>query len=143
MKKLAILIALACAAMFSGCASGPQYSAIKDTIPPVPAESGRIYFFRPSVLGAAIQPDVKVNGQVVGVAKSHGFFYIDRPAGEYKIETSTEVTRTLSLVLEKGQTRFVQLNISMGFFVGHVYPELVDEATGTKGIADCKMTTAK
>jgi hypothetical protein len=106
----------------------------------VPADAGRIYFYRTAVMGAAIQPDVKVNGQAVGSAKPQGFFYIDRPAGEYKIETSTEVTRTLSLVLEKGQARYVRLNISLGFFAGHVFPELVEDAVGTKEIADCKLT---
>ena len=142
MKIFASLFILACVALFSGCASGPQFSAIKDTIPPVPADAGRIYIYRTAIVGAAVQPDVKVNGQVVGTAKPQGFIYIDRPAGSYKIETSTEVTRTLSLVVEKGQTRYVRLNISLGFMVGHVYPELVDEATGLKDLNECKFVGA-
>jgi hypothetical protein len=104
---------------------------------------GRVFFYRTSILGAAIQPDVKLNGEKVGSAKPKGFFYVDRPAGAYKVETSTEVTRTLSFTLEKNQTRYVRLNISMGFFAGHVYPELVDTATAEKEIAACKSGDAK
>lgn len=51
--------------------------------------------------------------------------------------TSTEVDRSLSFILEAEQTRFVRLNISMGFFVGHVYPELVENAVGQKEIQEC------
>jgi len=54
--------------------------------------------------------------------------------------TSIEVDRKLSLTLDKGQTRFVRLNISMGFFAGHVYPELVDQAIGEKEIQECRYT---
>ena len=52
----------------------------------------------------------------------------------YEVRTSTEVKRTLSMTLEEGETRYVRLNISMGFFVGHVYPELVENDVGEKEI---------
>jgi hypothetical protein len=48
------------------------------------------------------------------------------------------VDRKLSLTLDAGQTRYVRLNISMGFFVGHVYPELVNLDVGQKEIHDCR-----
>jgi Protein of unknown function (DUF2846) len=140
MKKLACLILLAAGLLFSGCASGPQFTDVKNSLPPLAADKGRIFFFRPSTLGAAIQPDVKLNGQVVGSAKSKGAFYVDRAPGDYSVETSTEVTRKLSFTLDKGQTRYVQLNISMGFLVGHVYPALVDASAGEAELAKCKFT---
>ncbi len=51
--------------------------------------------------------------------------------------TSTEVDRSLSFTLDAGQTRYVRLNISMGFFVGHIYPELVEPEVGAKEIVEC------
>jgi hypothetical protein len=69
-----------------------------------------------------------------------GRIFIDRVSGSYEIMTSTEVDRKLSLTLDKGEARFVRLNISMGFFAGHVYPELIDPATGEKEIQDCRYT---
>ncbi len=87
----------------------------------------------------AVQPSVKVNDVVVGSAVPHGFMYIDRPAGDYTISTTTEVTRTLSLTLAPSQVRYVRLAIGIGFFVGHVYPELVDNTEGADDIADCHL----
>ena len=99
---------------------------------------GRIFFYRLSAFGAAIQPDVLLNNEIIGEAKSWGFFYVDRPPGEYVMVTSTEVTRKGSFTLEKGQTRYIRISISLGFFVGHVYGELVDESVGLEEIAKCR-----
>lgn len=67
------------------------------------ARDGRIFIYRTALLGAAVQPEVKVNAQVVGRAVPNGFFYVDRAAGPYSINTTTEVDRSLSLTLDKGQ----------------------------------------
>jgi hypothetical protein len=144
MKKILGLLSLVCIALFfNGCASGTQFSTAQSAFPPLGQDLGRVFFYRNSILGAAIQPDVKLNGVTVGSAKPKGFFFVDRPAGPYKVETSTEVTRTLSFSLDKNQTRYVRLNISMGFFAGHVYPELVDVTTAEKELAGCKSIEAK
>jgi uncharacterized protein DUF2846 len=84
------------------------------------------------LLGMAVQPEVKVNGEVVGRAVPNGFFYVDRKPGAYEITTTTEVERKLSLTLDKGQTRYVKLGLSIGFVVGHVYPELIDADVARK-----------
>ena len=122
--------------LVAACASGPQFSQMQSSLPALSADNGRIFVYRATALGAAIQPSVKINGDVVGSAVPHGFFYVDRPPGDYEITTITEVTRTLSLHLDAGQNRYVRLGISIGFFVGHVYPELVDDATGASEIQD-------
>ncbi|MCX5883691.1 MAG: hypothetical protein NTU74_18420 [Deltaproteobacteria bacterium] len=62
---------------------------------------------------------------------------MDKEPGNYEVLTATEVDRKLTLTLDKGQTRYVRLNISMGFFVGHVFPELVNPVDGVKEIQDC------
>ena len=123
-----------------GCATGPKFSEISPSLTETMPNKGRIYIYRTAVLGAAVQPEVKLNGEVIGKAVPNGFFYVDREPGDYKITTSTEVDRHLSLILEKGQTRYVRLNISMGFFVGHVYPELVENEDGEKEIQQCSYT---
>jgi hypothetical protein len=96
--------------------------------------SGRIYIYRTTTFGGAIQPSVRLDEQRVGKAIPEGFFFVDRSPGGYQIATSTEVDRTLSLTLEQGQIRFVRLDVSMGFMVGHVYPVFVDDAVGKKKI---------
>lgn len=126
--------------LISGCATGPKFGEYASKIGKVPADSGRIYLYRTAVLGAAVTPEIKVNGEVVGKAIARGFVYVDRPPGNYEIMTSTEVDRKLSLTLEKGQTRYVRLNISIGFFVGHVYPELVEPQIGREEIQGTSYT---
>ena len=124
--------------VLGGCAtSGPTYTQFKTTAPKLDPAYGRIYLYRSSVLGAAVQPAVKVNNEVVGAAQPLGFFFVDRKPGEYVISTTTEVERNLSLTLDAGQIRYVRLNISIGFFVGHVYPELVDNVVGEKEMEQC------
>ncbi len=125
-------------AALAGCAtSGPTFAEAKANLPAITPDQGRIFFYRTAVIGAAVQPAVKLNDVVVGSAVPRGYFYADRPAGSYTVSTTTEVTRTLSLTLAPGQIRYVQLNIGMGFFIGHVYPELVDDAAGQADIANC------
>lgn len=141
MKNIIALLWLAGAVAFlPGCATGPRFDQAKVSFAPLAEDSGRIFFYRTTSFGAAVQPDVKLNGEKIGTAKPRGFFYADRPPGNYQVDTSTEVKRRLSLTLDKGETRYVRLNMAMGFFVGHIYPELVDEATGEKEIKKCNYT---
>ena len=144
MKKFFQLVVLVFIwGFFSACASGPGFMEVNPSLSSDQAEKGRIFFYRPSALGAAIQPDVMLNDERVGSAQSWGFFYVDRPPGGYKVATSTEVERTISFILEKGQTRFIRFAVSMGFFVGHIYGELVEESVGLSEIKECNYIGEK
>jgi len=142
LSNIARAIIVGCAMLaIQGCASsGPRFSEMPLAQQGPKPDMARIYVYRTTILGAAVQPDVTLNGQAVGTAVPNGFFYLDRPAGEYKIATETEVERTLNLTLEPGQTAYVRLGISMGFFVGHVYPELVENSQGSKEVQECHFT---
>jgi hypothetical protein len=141
MKTLASLILLGLGLfLFQGCASGPGYAEVKGTIPPLNPEKARVYLYRTSVLGAALSPAINLDGASVGTSRAQGFLYVDTTPGSHTVETATEVTRKLSFTLEKGQTRYVKFGVTMGFFVGHVYPELVDNAVGESEIVSCKFT---
>ena len=142
MKLMRVLSILLLSAGLTGCASGMKYTEFQPKIPSLSQDTGRIFFYRPSALGAALRPDVMLNKEKVGEAIAHGFFYVDRPPGEYQVVTTTEVERKLSFVLEKGQSRYVRFSTSFGFFLGHVYGELVDPEVGMKEIQDCKYTGA-
>ena len=127
-------------ALLAGCASGPSYFEHANVMQPVAAEDGRIYMYRTSALGAAVQPEVKVNEVVVGKAKPKGFFYVDLPPGTHVISASTEAERNLTLTLDAAEERYVRLEIKMGAFVGHVKPVLVDNAVGLEEIQKMKYT---
>ena len=127
---------------YSACATGPGFLEVNPPLVSDQAEMGRIFFYMPSSLGAAFQPKVMLNDEEVGSANSLGFFYVDRPPGDYKVFTRTDVDRAVSFTLEKGQTRFIRLSSSMGF-AGIVFGELVDESVGLSEIKKCKSIVKK
>lgn len=139
-KQYRLFVGCLIALTLSACASGIKFTEMNPEITPNNLDSGRIFFYRTTVMGSALRPDIRLNGTKVGDSVAQGFFYVDRPAGNYEIVTSTEVDRKVSFVLEKGQTRYVRFSVSMGFFVGHVYGELVDPAVGLEEIKECKYT---
>ena len=128
------IVATLCVFALSSCASGQKFSEMSSSMPKTPTGQGRIYIYRTSALGAAIQPSIKVDGEVVGSAVPQGFVYVDRPAGNHEISASTEVKRTLSLTLAPGDKRYVRMDVSFGFFAGHIYPVLVEPAEGEAAI---------
>ena len=137
---LRLIVCVVVMLTLSACASGVKFTEMNPPTTPRDQDFGRIFFYRTTVLGAALQPDVLLNGVKVGDAVAQGFFYVDRPPGNYEVVTSTEVDRKVTFVLEKGETRFVRFSVSFGFFVGHVYGELVDPAEGLEEIKECKYT---
>lgn len=113
----------------TGCASGPKHAEVKDSIPNLAADKGRIYFYRNSnMFGSAIQPDIKLNGEVVGSSVPGGFFFVDRAPGNYEVVTSTEVDKKLTFVLSARETKCVKTGIGLGAIVARISPELIDNA---------------
>jgi len=123
------LIGLAFA--LTGCASGVKFSEMSQSIKTVPADQGRVYFYRnASMFGAALQPNIYLDDAAVGASKPGGFFYVDLAPGPHKASTSTEVENRLTFVIDGGETKYVRTSPSFGVLVGHITPELVsaDEA---------------
>lgn len=137
MRKLyrSLLLCTATLVTLAGCASGPSYKEMASSIPVLSSQNGRVYFFRSSSpLGAALQPDIKLNGEKVGESKPGGFFYVDKPAGRYTVSTATETEKTLSLALDAGETKYVRTSPSLGLLVGRVVPTLEDAGAAQKEI---------
>lgn len=139
-SKFGVVSAFLFTALLAGCASGPSYKDIASEISDLEPGQGRIYIYRTAIVGAAVQPSVRLNDEVVGKAKPNGFFYVDRPPGDYVVATSTEAKRSLSLVLEEGNETYVRLDVKMGFMVGHVKPVLVEPSEGFEDIQKLNYT---
>ncbi len=138
--KISILFLLFMAITLGGCASGPSFNEYSASIPIVKDDLGRIYIYRTSAAGAAVQPGIRINGEVVGKAVPKGFFFVDLPAGSYEVSASTEAKRSLTLNLEPGEERYVRLEVKMGFLVGHIKPVLVDNSVGKEEITKTKYS---
>lgn len=134
------LYALLVAAALAGCASGPKFSAIKDSIPELSPDQGRIYVYRPSALGAAIRPNIRLNGTVVGEMVSRGFFFVDRIPGSYLVSAKTETEASVQLTLQANQIQYVKGSIGLGFFVGRPHLELVDGTNALIELQDLAYT---
>ncbi|MFT0174527.1 DUF2846 domain-containing protein [Paraburkholderia mimosarum] len=145
MKNLyrTLLLSVGVALLAAGCASGPQYKEVASSIPTLPADHGRIYFFRAdSFAGAMIQPEIKLNDKVVGRSVPGGFFYVDEIPGEYTVSTTTETKKEVTFTLHAGDTKYVRTSISMGILVGHITPTLDDPETAPHEIEQLKYTGA-
>jgi hypothetical protein len=60
----------------------------------------------------------------VGTSKPGGFFFVDRPAGNYSAAASTETEKTLSFVLDAGETKYLRTSPAFGLLVGRVVIDL-------------------
>lgn len=105
-----------------GCAAtGPTGSELGAKLDAVPAGYGRVVLFRSSgMMGAALQPDLLIDGQVVGSSKPGGFVYADVGPGKRVISASTEAAARLELEVLAGRTYYVRSAISMGLVVGRI-----------------------
>jgi hypothetical protein len=127
MKSLVrvLFAGIAVTSLMAGCASGMKHSEMASSIPSLKSGEGRVYFMRSaSMFGATLQPDIRLNGKVVGESKPGGFFFVDRPAGKYVAAASTETEKTLSFMLDAGETKYVRSSPSFGLVVGRVVLEL-------------------
>lgn len=103
----------------TGCAAtGPRYAEVESNLPNLRPGYGRVLVYRLAGAGAAVQPEIKLNGELIGKAQPDGFFFVDRAVGRYTLTSSTEVRTTAELELTDGATVYVQFGISMGLFVG-------------------------
>lgn len=139
--KLLNWLAVAGVLFVAGCASGPKMAEVQSSMPALAADSGRIFFYRSSsMVGAAIQPDIYLNGKVVGTSKPGGFFYKDVPAGNYTVSTTTEVEKQLTFVLAPKEIKYVKTTTSFGVMVGRVQGELRPADEAEKEIATLSYT---
>ncbi len=141
---LKTLLAATALALLLACASGPKYAEVAGTFPQLAANQGRIWFYRSGTMfGAGIQPGVILNGAKVGESTPGGFFFVDRPAGNYEVLLSTEVDRKVTFTLEPRQERYIRMTVGLGVIVYRVFPELADPAEGSKEIRELSYIGAK
>lgn len=124
--------------LLAGCASsGPKYAELRSNLPSLEPGQGRIFFYRDSsALGAAIQPDIKLNDAVIGSSTPGGFFFVDRPAGSYTASVATEVENTIPFTVAPSQTRYIKSLVGFGIVVGRVHFQLVDAEQALSELAE-------
>ncbi|GJG96012.1 DUF2846 domain-containing protein [Cupriavidus pauculus] len=132
----------AAAVLLSGCAAtGPSFQEMASSIPTLGGDAGRVYFVRDfTPIGMAIQPELRVNDEVVGRSRPGGFFYIDRKAGTYVASGTTEVDSEYTFDLKAGETRYIRTSISMGILAGRLNFQEEPAANGNAMVAKLSYT---
>jgi len=138
MRRLSWLLVLLVAA----CATGPKFESVASSLAARPQGKARIFFYRATSLGAAIQPDIRLNGKVVGKAEPHGVFFVDVDPGNMEVVSGSEVEKKLTFQVAPGDRRYVRMAVGFGVVVWRVIPELVDEAEAKQEMAGLAYTGA-
>ena len=142
MKSIQNLLMTCFLAIFAvGCASGVKFSEYRATVPPPPEGYGRVWFYRPSALGAAIQPAVKLDDQPIGNAVPKGFSHYETLPGIHEVSATTEMKHKITITVTTNTDNYVRLNMMMGLFVGHVLPREVPEHQATNDMKNLHLIT--
>jgi len=137
MKGAAILITGLAVLLLEGCVSMPNFTEYANRLPPPMQGEGRIWFYRHSEFaGSGTQPSVLLNGEKIGKAQPGGYFYVDRPAGNYVVTCETEQINECRLVLAPQSTKYVRLNMGTGKWIPQIVPQEMSRATALKELAN-------
>ncbi len=118
----------------SAAAAAAAGASAATPAPELSGAPGRIYFYRASILGTVLQPDVLINGKAVGKVVPKEYSYVDRPPGTYEVSTTLKDTRSLTFTLPPGGSAYVEVNVIPGIIGGRAIPLLVDESEGKEAL---------
>ena len=81
---------------------------------------------------------VTLDGKLAGQTGPHTFFLFEVAPGRHEVSSVTENTSTVYVTAEAGKAYFVWQEVKMGMFAAGSKLQEVDDATGRKGVAECK-----
>jgi hypothetical protein len=98
----------------ASCAPPPSTASV--SIPPIPPQQGRIWFYRELDTADAntTTPYVRLNGAIAGVPDPGGAFYRDVPPGTYRITVDSEgnsLRPTQEVILVAGQQIYARIGL--------------------------------
>ena len=141
-RRWASVWAVCTVVLLSGCATGGfRYEEMSSAIPPLQGNACRVFFYRDaSMMGAAIQPEIRLDGEVVGRSQPGGFFYVDTQPGRHLATSQTEAEARLEFDLAAGQTVYVASSIGFGLLVGRVQLNMKPEPTALADLSSLRFT---
>lgn len=143
--RSAVTILLRClaAAAFAGVLLSACAGTDELGLKPVPAAGlpapqggqGRIVFYRPrGSLFPAVDPQVIVNGRLVGESLDGAVFYREAWPGDYEVFLTSDHDNPLSFTLRPGESLYVRTSVAFGLTGPRLAPKLVDETRGRREI---------
>ena len=108
MPRLALLVVLLSTI---GCASGPKGNAV--AIPAVEASKSRIVIYRmPNPIASLDQPNILMDGVVVGKSETGCFTYADVTPGTHLVECTGGAVNRISVQTTPGMTAYVETTVN-------------------------------
>ena len=137
--SIALLIVL-----FTSCASTSKSSSEKNIAAKefnTNIDKGTIYLYRPGrAVGAAVQTQIKINGQDAGGTGPSTFFKWNLEPGSYVFSCfTTESSAAVDLDVKANTLYFLRQDTRMGLSSGRVTLKEVDESTGKAAIKNYKL----
>jgi hypothetical protein len=130
--------------LLTSCASPRGLDEPQVQIPALKPGYGRVYFTRPGdLVGVAVQPEIRMNNEVVGRSVPGGFSYVDRPPGQYAVTTATEIEKAVTFRLAAGETKYIKTSVTPGILVGHVTPTLEFPEQGQSDVSRLRYVGTK
>lgn len=141
-----IALALATAAVLAGCATVPMGDSKQDAAAKTftaPADKAAIYVYRNESMGGAVKMDVEIDGQALGQTAAKTYLYTEVAPGKHVVTSKAENTETLEIDAKAGATYFVWQEVKMGLLYARNKLQLVDAATGKKGVSETTLAASK
>jgi hypothetical protein len=141
-RKHLIFLAITAALLLGACASvpmAPPEMDLKAKNMSAPGDKALVYLYRNESMGAAIKMTVNLDGRYQGQTASKTYFMWLLPPGRHEFASVTENTATLPLDAKAGETYYIWQEVKMGAWSARSKLQLVDPATGRKGVEESKL----
>jgi hypothetical protein len=141
-RNSGIIVLVAALLALTGCASVPMASAEQDQAGKTfvaQAGKARIYLYRNENFGAALKMPVSFDGKTVGQTAAKTYFFWDVDPGKHTLSSLTENTSSIEVSAQADNVYYVWQDVKMGAFAARSELQIVDEATGKKGVQECKL----
>lgn len=83
--------------------------------------------------------EVYLDGRLMGKTGAQTFFVFEVSPGKHSLMSKAENESKLELVVEAGRNYFVWQEVKMGVLYARNLLQLVDDAAGRAGVAECKL----
>jgi PBP1b-binding outer membrane lipoprotein LpoB len=140
LKKLLVISTVTL--MFAGCASvplAPQNEDQQAKTFTAKSNTAGLYIYRNETFGAANKLKVSIDGQEIGKTAAKTYFYKEVQPGKHVISSKAENTSELTVDALAGKVYYIWQEVKLGAFSARTKLQLVDEATGQKGVSESKL----
>ncbi|PIV91440.1 MAG: hypothetical protein COW45_05560 [Gallionellales bacterium CG17_big_fil_post_rev_8_21_14_2_50_54_146] len=98
-----------------------------------------VYVYRNEAMGGAVKMDVGLDGKPVGQTAAKTYLYTEVKPGSHTLTSKAENTSELTFNAVAGKLYYVWQEVKMGVMSARSKLQLVDEATGQKGVNESKL----